>query len=181
MIPTTRSECYAYEDERRTETWLDFPDVICGIEVDQLTLFHTILLTEYKNALFVGGNADASDISQFLWIIKSRKPKHFLRLHQWMFGFRVRRLLKKQTDTFKEAIKEYLLVSTMDAPPMQSSSGRSYTGWVSVYVDYFMKRYNWSKDNVLHRPVRQVYQLLRIIYKEYDPSMPLPCGLSIGL
>ena len=68
-FPQNIQECLQRENAFPLESWLNLNEFICGIEIEQITAKHLLLLHGIDSPFMGKGNATFEDVLAFLWIV----------------------------------------------------------------------------------------------------------------
>lgn len=162
------------ETRIRESAYLDCPETICGIEVLPLSIRHLVIL-DYLGSPFVsGGQADAGDVAQFLWIVSP--------LFEWNAKEKrdkfTRGLRRLRFHDANQQIADYVAAAFADAPGNSGKNEVAYVAWPAHLVHLFASEYGWDEKKVLGLPFRRAWQYWRCIAREHDPKRILFNPLS---
>jgi hypothetical protein len=163
------------EDRLRLEAWIDPVATIGSFKVRQMTPYHYIALELLGNAFVCGGVPDVTSLAEFLWILNNdyRKPQRLVKLRNWMFGRKLRKSFKKDIDQMLKDVHQYLEYTNFDQPMSQQDKKpkEPYTSWIATYVHILCSKYTLTPEQVVHMPIRQIFQLVRANQIENDVPM----------
>lgn len=149
----------------RESAFLSITLDICGIEINQLTLKHYILLDFARNPLLNGGEVKAEDVLAFLWIVSLDYKdndkigfEHFVKTKCFELDY------PKAVDEIVKYVESSLLDLTAQSNTTTPQTNRTpYYSWVASYIDMLASNYGWSVEYIMSLPIAQVLQFTRII------------------
>ena len=168
-------DAVAREKSLRDAAWLDLPARICGMEFRQMTVRHYLVLDGVDSPFVRGGIPTPEQLAQFLWIVSpSFTPDEGEALR---FTKEIGKL------PFTQAVQEslaYVEQTFLDAPQgaKRDDGSPDYFSWLSSIVDALGSEYGWKPFEIMEMPLRQVFQLLRVIRRRHDPKAVLFNNLS---
>jgi hypothetical protein len=179
-IPGYR-EAIAAEREARDYAFLELPREICGIDVAPFTLDHLVTRLAIGcpflcEASVVDRPDPAGEIASFIWHVSVARQRS---LGNAFAEYRARNAFIRQValvDTADAvvAIHEYLDWTFLDAPPGGGSRKRPPIASIAAtLIDLFAGEYGWSRGQVMHCPLEQLYQLIREITVRKNPKAVL--------
>lgn len=169
----------AVEKERRSRTlvFLGLPENICGEKIHNLTPHLLVVLFSIGSPFVCGGGGDitAAHIAQFIWALHvdyiPRSNPGSEELRKKICDSIASRDLRKSYDE----IAEYLEETFLDAPDGDAKSRpiASQPAWL-IYR-FRREPFRMTKEEVMHTPLRELYQLLRCEdkYNGEDPKNKL--------
>ncbi len=139
------------------EAWVNASENCFGIEVNNMTLEHLMLLDGIETPFLKGGKIKDPDVALFLWIIskdysseKKKKDAFF------------KKVVNLKTIPTVKWIKEYCKKTFVDADTM-SMGEKGQTYFVSYFVDLFAREYGWDFNQIMKLPLRIGFQLITAI------------------
>ena len=149
----------AYEETCLQESWLNINETICGIEIQQLTPKHVLILNGINSPILSGNEIKPHDVTMFLWVcsedfcFNSKKRNKFLsnaaRISYYEALLEVQSFVDK---TFIDADYDD-----------RSKKQRLNADTLAYIVDTFAKEYGWSIQTTMQTPLRQIYQLTSVM------------------
>jgi len=134
--------------EARICALLNVCEDCAGLPANPLT-FRKLLLLEYaENSFVTGGEVEAQDVVQFLWIIS---PEYsYDRKKAGAFSHKVGRL---KMEASVQGIIDWLEGQLRDVP--RGSDAGVVTGrvWLAQYVDLFASQYGWDDEKIMDMPL----------------------------
>lgn len=147
----------------RNQSFLGFPEIICGIAVNHLTLRRMLLLEAVGSPFICGGAVTPYHIGAFF--VAMADAKGFAR---WRLLRRVGLLNPAEAI---EGIKDFLDESLQDAPPKRNvGETASYYSPAAAVIDVLASEYGWSRDQILDEPTKCLFQYLKAIQKRINPQ-----------
>lgn len=137
-------------------------ETIAGIEVQNMTIRHYLILDGIESPLLKEEEANVEDIAMLLWILspefttESKKRNAFIK--------------KVQKVVIQDAINditEYLKKTFQDAD-IEDAKEKSYANFTSYLIDLFAREYNWTIKEIMDLPLRVVYQLISAIQERHS-------------
>jgi hypothetical protein len=188
VIPGLR-EAEEREGSAWDAAWLGLNESICGIEVKPFTPRHDLMLGwNGLRSPFLGGPwpEDGLDlvahINAFMWgVSPGFAPNQPLR--EFLF---IRRLRKspagKDVKSLIAGIARYAQEAYADAPSSGGYDSPSFNSWFSDACDLFGAEYGWRPEDIIDRPMKQIWQLLKSLRARRNPGCHLfkPSDRIIG-
>lgn len=156
------------ESEVRETALLPMCFDLCGIEVNQFTPQHYILLDFADNPHLDGKPPTLEKTLEFLWVV-STEYKH--RDKDAFEAFK-----NKYKDAFDhevmiDEIYEYLSYSLLDLVSSSSqdeskkpkTNRAPYYAWIIPYIDLLASQYGWDDDYIMQLPFARILQYTRAI------------------
>lgn len=164
-----------HEEFVRDQAFLDLPEVICGIDVQPLTLRQALLLESIGSPFLVGGTLQPHDVGAF-FIVVCGMPEGWAR---WRLLRRVGNMNPKEAGA---AIESYLAETFMDKPPTSGGATFSYYSNAAFLIDFFASQYGWSEKAILNAKLKRLFQFFKAATKRINPKIPLfnPSGKMIS-
>lgn len=150
------------EQAVREQSYLDFNESICGIEVKPLTLRKMLLLSAAGSPFVVGGAVTPYHVGAFFLTMTDAKG--------WSRWRLLRRIGLINGAKVIEAIQAFMDETYQDAPPSSRGESVSYYSFASGLVDCFAAEYGWTRDGVLDSPLKCLFQELKAIVKRNNPK-----------
>lgn len=162
LIPGYR-EAVQKERAVRSVSFIEAPEVICGLKVRPLNMRHIALLEALGNPFMMGGAPTAEDIAAFMWIVSVQfKP----------FDIEARDAFIRSISFMDASQLENEIVQFMDEAWQDSPSGRdggpAPTSWAAAIVDAIASEYGWSEQDIMDVPVKRLFQYMRRIRLRND-------------
>jgi len=183
LIPGLRA---AHEKERSDwdAAWLGINESICGIDVKPFTARHDLILGwNGARSPFLGGPLPTNGpelsiaIGTFLWVVSPAYGSSSSRKLMFLRG--VRRLDVKKAVT---QIRNYVAAAYADAPGSGDSNDQQFYSWFATAAALFGAEFGWTRDDVIDMPLRQMFQLLKVISRRKNPTCILfkPSDALVG-
>jgi hypothetical protein len=166
IIPGYR-EALEREENQRAAAFLGVTELICGVEVQPLTLIHLCRLQCVGSPFIVGGVPAPADIALFLWAVSpAYHPK--ARFRRWFF---VRGLRDIEYEAAVTAINSYINAAFEDAPgsSKQGFSPSYWSGFASM-IAVLSAEFGWSEAEILNMPLKRFWQYQRVIKARNNPK-----------
>lgn len=182
----------------RDAAFLPVTESIAGFEVTQMTLLQWGILRVAQNPLLYGGTPSPLELSQFLWVLNpgwnvaGRGRRSFLKACRKRFMMPVRPWLKTpwamkrwrrlaaaklwQAREVIGACRRYLDETFQDRPPSNPNLKGfqpSYYSDLAYFCGVIASKFPQDDATILRKPVKQVFQLLRIIDQMNGSEVPL--------
>jgi hypothetical protein len=181
QIPGYR-EAVAAEREARDYAFLELPREICGIDAAPLTLYR--LVTRFAIGCPFLGESNvmerpdpAGEIASFIWHVSVARSRTLGRplAEYHARNALVEHLASIETSESVVAIHDYLNWMLLDAPPPSDGPSRAPVASIAAgIIDVFGSQYSWSRYEVMHAPIEQLFQLIREITVRNNPKAALP-------
>lgn len=139
------------------EFWLQLSEEHNGIEFENFTLKHFVLLRGVDSPYLVGGIPTEADTLFFLWAIS---PGFSLNKKQKLKFFK--KVKKYNMFLWSKWIKNYLSKSFGESDTM-SSGTKGQTNFATYFIDAIAREYGWTIDQIMKIPLGIVFQLLTAI------------------
>jgi hypothetical protein len=173
LTPDGYDQAVRREIDRRDRAWISAPLPLGkGVTLLPYTLRRHLTLSATGNRLATGkGEPQLADVLAFLWLCSTayRAPTRPLwRLSRWLFWRQCVRL----PIGAMEAVRGYLDDAWGDCPvPMRKAAFKKApkTGPVAQYV-LRLAPAGWRLEDVLDRPMGQVWQMMRAVDLSEDPG-----------
>ena len=157
------------ERESREASYTELPEVICGVQVNQMEIRHLVMLQLLDSPFICGGIPDQSDVAQFMWIVSplfefcepAKRDRFTHGLRRLPFANAV------------QSIHDYVSEAFADAPSGKSGESISYAAWPSALVDLIASEYGWTETAILALPLKRCWQYWRRIALRHDPKKVL--------
>ncbi len=157
------------ESAARRASFLDSPEVVCGIAVRQMTLRDVILLDGISSPFIAGKRLpNPEDIVVFLFCLSPQFKASKFAL--WRFTRRCRDIDYAEA---VKAIRDYIEAAFMDAPNGSGAECLTYYSWAAGLVDLLAREYHWAESDILDMPLKRLWQYRRTIIKRLDPGAAL--------
>lgn len=150
-------EAIKIENANRDEAWINLTEEICGIEIEQMTLFHLLLLDGASNCFILGRSPTPAGVAQFLWVVSPRFCYESKARNKF-----VKKLRKIPYEEAITQINSYLDKTFLDVPSGGGNQEKPLASFISYFIDTFAKEYGWKPGEIMQMPVRQLYQLLDV-------------------
>jgi hypothetical protein len=152
----------------RASSFIDAPELICGIKVRPLAVSHLAILDSLGNAFVTGGkDYGVDDICAFLWVVSLEFKAFDIEARD---NF-VSRLAARDAEELAAGIVDFLVEAFQDSPQSSGQAGDSFCAWVATYVDTLASEYGWGESEILAMPLKRVFQYIRLIRKRNDPKV----------
>lgn len=162
--------------------FLGMSEYVCGVEVKAFTPRHFLILgwNGLRSPLICGNfpNSDvdlAVAVGQFFWIVSpSFNPIECRIVQRIKQSFYLRKVGKLEFKQSLEGLAGYIAEAFQDSPPaVKDSIGESYYSWFAGYCDVFASEYGWPVSQVIDMPMKQLFQLGKLIKKRHNPKCHL--------
>lgn len=155
----------------REESFLPFGEMICGLEVRQMTPRDLLILQGIESPFVVGGAITAEHIVRFLWILSFRFRVVRTWRDKWVRGKFIKRCRRLNVGGVLRRIDEYMTDTFQDAPG-GSGRGPVASDWsgIAAIVDQLASAYHWREDDILQIPLKRIFQYGRIMRRREDPK-----------
>ena len=164
---------------RLAESWRELAflstiETLCGVQVRQLSLRMFAELCRARSPFLCGGSIGGEDVVLFLWRLSpgfdrldaDRRARFVESVHP----------LAYERDRFHRSvrsIKRFVNRMLVDKPPSSGGSNSiSDVSFVGAFVHEFASAYGWDEDQILDKPLPQLFQLLRQILRDRNPKLP---------
>lgn len=182
----------------RDAAFLGITESIGPFEVTPLTLRQWIILRLSNNPLMFGGTPSPTDLINFLWLLSTdytpnaRHRKAFERRCQRLFfpprylailnTWRARKKheLKKEKKMLEaakiiDAARAFMDETLQDRPPVPKTLGfeADYFSDGAYFCAVFGREFGWSQEEVLHTPLKRLFQYLNEMKHYHRSPVPL--------
>lgn len=159
------------EEFRRNAAFLGVSELICGVEVQPLTLEHVCRLQCVGNPFLCGGVPSVEDVAVFLWAVS---PQYSPRSKWRRFWF-IRSIRKLPFIPAVEAIRAYIEEAFEDTIGGEQGGfiKSDWSGFASL-VATLASEFGWTEREIMQMPIKRVWQYARIIQKRHDPKAWFP-------
>lgn len=147
----------------REQAFLDLPELVCGIEVQPLTLRRMLLLSAVGSPFIAGGTVSAYDVGVF-FLALTGQPRG---LKRWRLLRRVGLLNAEKTVA---EIGAFFDESFQDSPAGGREDSANYYSFAAGMVDCFAGEYGWTEREILDVPVKRLFQCLKAMTKRNNPK-----------
>ena len=156
-LPSDLQQKLTLFDSYQSESFLFLNENILGVEIQNMTIKHFLILDGIESAFLKNHPIQPEDVGLFLWVLS---PKYSTDENERKKFFKeiVNLDFKK---TIKE-IEEYLIKTFQDADDEESDE-KGYANFVSYLIDLFAREYHWTISEIMNLPLRVVYQLITAI------------------
>lgn len=134
---------------------------IGGIEVQNMSIRHFLILDGIDCPLLKEQDASAEDIAMFLWILSPNFSND--EKERNVFLKKVQKIVVQ--DTILD-IREYLKKTFQDAD-IEEGKEKMFSNYTSYLIDLFAREYHWSIQEIMNLPLRVAYQLISSIQERY--------------
>jgi len=163
----------ALAEETRLREVAFFPinEEICGIEVLPMTALHFSILSFARSPFLNGGIPTSADIPQFLWVVSP----HYDPTDTYARDALIAKVGPMDAEALVKAIDSYVADALMDVPGGRSggSNGQPIACFDASMVHRIASKYGWSEYEILHTPLKRLFQYLRLIIHEEEPDRPV--------
>jgi hypothetical protein len=147
----------------REEAFFSFPEVLCGVEVKQMTLEHYRILRAAANPFIIGGPAEPAHAVQFMWILSlqfSAEPGELDRF--------IKRCSAIKWGDCLIAIHGYLEKTFMDIPasPAGAKGGSESMPLDAIITHRLASDYHWTEEEIQGIPIRRLLIYVKMIREE---------------
>lgn len=192
------AEAVLKERTVRDAAFLGVTESIGPFEVTPITLRQWIILRLSNNPLLFGGTPSPVDLVNFLWILApdyaptARRRKSFERRCRRLFypprylailntkKARARHELKKQKRMIEaakivDAARAFVAETMQDRPPVPKTLGfeADYFSDGAYFCAVFGREFGWSQEEVLHTPLKRLFQYLNEMKHYHRAPVPL--------
>ena len=148
-------------------------ELICGVDVQPMTLRHFVTLDVLGSPIINDEPYDIDDLLLFLWVISpAYKPGARWRRMLWELRCRLK-LRKRLWLDICSAVNAYVSDTWLDAPGHEetTSGGVPPCSVAGYMVHYFAWHYKgWTPDVVLNTPIKVLNQCQKLIRLWTDPE-----------
>ena len=146
-----KTECWA------NESWVDIPEDLNGIKINNMNLYHLMMLDGIESPFLNGGEVTDQDIALFLWIV-SKDYCQDEKVQEKFFE----KVVKIKLGDATRFIQEYIKKTFAESDTMgKGDKGQVY--FISYYVDLFAREYSWSYKDIINLPLRIGFQLITAV------------------
>ena len=146
-----KTECWA------NESWVDVPEDLNGIKINNMNLYHLMMLDGIESPFLNGGEVTDQDIALFLWIV-SKDYCQDEKIQKKFFE----KVVKIKVGDATRFIQEYIRKTFAESDTMgKGDKGQVY--FISYYVDLFAREYSWSYKDIINLPLRIGFQLITAV------------------
>jgi hypothetical protein len=150
-----------HENDVRNGAMLNLNIRICGIEIQQMTLRHWLILDGIDSPLLGSGDPNPVDVAKFLWVLSPRFHPHApFRRHRFLRGCR-----NVPYGEAVMAIRQFVDDTFQDSPP---SSGDDK--WTAPQVSFGASvifsvaiKLHWSREAILDLPLKESFQHMKLL------------------
>jgi hypothetical protein len=155
------------EELQRSVAFLGVTELICGVEVLPFSLAHLCRLQCVGSPFVSGGAHSPADVALFLWAVSPEyRPRSWFR--RYLFVRKLRGI------PFAEAVKgitDYLNEAFQDHTGGKSEGfSPSYWSGFASMVATLATEFHWSEADIMHMPLKRVWQYMRIVEKRHNPK-----------
>lgn len=172
-IPGYRESLEKAEQEEsllRDLAMLGLPVKLCGVECNQFTPRHYMMLVAAQSPFICGGDIEPEHVAQFLWVVSVCFDSDDADARDFfvaLIGFEV------EFNEATVAIEKYLADAFMDRPPsIKRARNSPSVSFAASMVHYIAQQYGWSVDEILDKPLAQLYQFLKCQCLDRNPNAP---------
>ena len=158
QIPGLR-EAIDREQHIRDVSFIELPEVICGFDVQPLTLRHIIVLGSVGSPFVRGGYPLPVDAGAFLCVVGNWRG-----FNRWR---NLKRLGKVPMMDAVESIGQYMSESFQDAPGISGVDSVSYYSFAASLIDLLAHEYGWNERDILDMPVKRLFQYVKAIAERH--------------
>lgn len=166
----------AKEATEREAAFLPFPEFVCGLPVQPLTVRHVAILSQLELPFLsedFDGELSIAHIEVFLWVLSpgfTTGRTWARRLRRFRHSLRFWRAVRARGhEGVATEVGEYVAAAFADSP---GSGGGvraiQYVSWIARLVDRFGSEYGWTVNQTLELPFKVAFQQERQIALRYD-------------
>ena len=146
-----KTECWA------NESWVNVPEDFNGLKINNMNLYHLMMLDGIESPFLNGGEVTDQDIALFLWIV-SKDYCQDEKIQKKFFE----KVVKIKVGDATRFIQEYIRKTFAESDTMgKGDKGQVY--FISYYVDLFAREYSWSYKDIINLPLRIGFQLITAV------------------
>jgi hypothetical protein len=156
-VPDEILELIEQADNNSNEAFVGAYESCYGVEVENMSIRHLMMLDGIETPFLKGGSITDSDIALFLWIVSpdfnlsGKGKKEFFK-----------KAVKLKTIPCVNWIRDYMKRTFQDADTMnQGEKGQVY--FITYFVDVFAREYSWGYNEIMDLPLRVAFQLITSI------------------
>jgi hypothetical protein len=150
------------EQKVREQSFLEYPETVCGVEVQPLTLRRMLLLLSIESPFICGGPVEPYDVGAFFVVLTDAKG-----FNKWRL---LRRIGLMDSRQVVAGITEFMDETFQDKPPTSGGEAVSYYSFAAGLVDCLASEYGWAASETLDCPLKQLFQYLKAMAKRNNPK-----------
>ncbi len=150
------------EQKIREQSFLEYPETVCGVEVQPLTLRRMLLLMSIESPFICGGAVGPYDVGAFFVVLTDAKV-----FNKWRL---LRRLGLMDSKAVVSGITEFMDETFQDKPSTSRGEAVSYYSFAAGLVDCLASEYGWTTSETLDCPLKQLFQYLKAMAKRNNPK-----------
>lgn len=157
-------EFKAKTEEWQATAWLDEPQELCGVLVDDLSLERYFILKEIGSPFLNSGTIYPEDLAIFIWVVS----KEFTPCPKARKKFQEKVISVKILDA-KNAIEEWLEEQFAEADTTTDNEKPfEYAHFVAIQIDILAKEYGWAIEYIMGLSLKKIIQLNSVIQHRYS-------------
>lgn len=152
----------------REASFLNISSDICGIELNQFTSYHYLLLDFTGNSFLNNKSPELIDIVNFLWVVSkdfvekdNEKKDEFIKTKCSTLDYEM--VVKEIYQYIEDQTIDMLDAFVDDSRPKQNDNKTPKHCWVTQYIDTIASEYHWSEHYIIHLPFARLLQYVKLI------------------
>lgn len=166
QIPGHLAICPGYvdavirENQIRDAAMLNLNTRICGVEIQQMTLRHWIILDGVDSPLLGNGLPSPLEVKDFLWVMSPKfRPRAYFR--RFLFRLSVGR---KPYGELVVKLRKFVEDTFQDSPPSSVSNWEAPQVSFAANVIYSIaNKFHWTRDVIMNLPLKETFQHMKMI------------------
>jgi hypothetical protein len=176
-LPQEIIEVLEKESNHEAEPWLFESVSLCGIEVNNLTLRHVLILDGISNPVLTGESVDVDTLAVFLWVISSGfelgNNKARDKFIEKISTINYIKLLEEVRDYIEGALS-HSKAMTDDSKKQKKPNAH----FVAYVVDSFASAYSWNIEYIMSLPLAIIHQLIAVINERVCATNDEPYSIT---
>jgi hypothetical protein len=176
-LPQEIIEVLEKESNYESEPWLFESITLCGVEVNNLTLRHVLILDGVNNPVLSGESVDVDTLAVFLWVIS----KEFE-----LGNNKVRDKFLEKISTIDyikllQAVKGYVEGALSHSRAMTDDNKKQKkpnAHFVAYVIDSFASNYSWDINYIMSLPLAIIHQLIAVINERICATNDEPYSIT---
>jgi len=157
-VPPELQELIENASAWSNEAFVNISENCYGLEIDNMNLYHLMMLDGIESPFLKGGEIQDTDIALFLWIVSKDYSDKDKKKQKEFFN----KVTKIKNIPAINWIKNYLKKTFIDSDTM-NRGGKGQAYFLSYFVDLFAREYSWNYEQIMKLPLRIAFQLITAV------------------
>lgn len=176
-LPLEILEVLEKESNYEAEPWLFETITLCGVEVNNLTLRHVLILDGIDNPVLTGESVDVDTLAVFLWVIS----KEFQLGNNKARDAFIEKISTIDYIKLLQAVRDYIEGALSHSRAMTDDNKKQKkpnAHFVAYVIDSFASAYSWNIEYIMSLPLAIIHQLIAVINERICATNDEPYSIT---